>query len=62
MDNIIICPRCKGFGQVEFDVGTHKSEYKQEECGQCQGSGRLVQTTTITEVPFVPGKQCKRIF
>lgn len=60
--NIIICPRCKGCGQVKFDVGTHKSEYEQEECGLCKGSGRLEQKVTIAEVPFVPGKKCEKIF
>ncbi len=56
MDEIEICERCKGFGLVEFDVGTHNSEYETEECGACKGSGRITVDTTIKRKPFVPGK------
>jgi len=63
VDEIIICTRCKGFGFVEFDVGSHKSEYETEVCGACKGSGRLEQTTDVTVAPFVPDEnKSERLF
>ena len=59
---VIICQRCKGCGQVEFDAGTHKSEYVQEKCIKCNGSGRMVRKTVTVDTPFVPGKEIERIF
>ena len=60
---IIICTQCGGCGNVEFDVGTHKSEYEQEVCGKCEGSGRMEQKLgAVIEIPFIPGKQCKRLY
>ena len=43
---IVICDRCLGVGTVEFDVGTHKSQYEQEQCEKCGGSGRIIKTST----------------
>ena len=56
MDEIVICPKCKGFGFVEHDIGTHKSEYITEVCKKCKGSGRLEKTVTTEYKPFVPGR------
>ncbi len=58
---IQICTRCEGYGNVEFNVGSHNSKYETEECGLCYGSGRLEVETQITERPFCPGenKACR---
>ena len=54
MDRIVICGRCGGYGQISYDVGSHKSEYKYKKCSECGGSGRLEMTTHIEHKPFVP--------
>lgn len=60
---IVICDKCKGYGYVEFDIGTHKSEYKTKVCSKCKDSGRLAQTTITTEVSFMPNPdKSNRIF
>lgn len=62
MDQIVICKDCKGYGQIHYDVGTHKSEYEYAMCSECNGSGRLEETTHVKHKPFVPGidKSCRR--
>ena len=63
MDEIVICHRCDGYGQVHHDVGGHKSEYEYSVCCVCKGSGRLEQTTSVKHKPFTPGdNKSKRIF
>lgn len=62
MSDIIICDRCKGHGELQFDVGKHKSEYKYKTCDECGGSGRLIKKTFIKKEPFVPGNTSYRIF
>ena len=59
---IVICSRCKGTGILTFDKGGHKSDEYDEECTDCEGSGRLKEETTTTYEPFKPGKETTRIF
>lgn len=49
---IVLCDNCKGTGSVKYDVGIHKTEYEISECKQCEGTGRLLQTTVITYKPY----------
>lgn len=49
---IEICDRCKGFGILDIDVGSHNSEREQETCNKCGGSGRLEITTSTKTRPF----------
>jgi DnaJ-class molecular chaperone len=51
---IIICKKCKGFGQTCCNIGTHNFEPEYNECDKCNGSGRLVEHTQVTLKPFVP--------
>jgi len=51
---IIVCTECRGFGLVEYDIGTHKSKYKITVCEKCNGSGRLEKITNVTYKPFIP--------
>jgi len=53
---IVICTECDGTGQRRYDVGTHKSEYRYEQCKKCKGSGRLIETTETEYEPFTPGE------
>lgn len=50
-----ICDRCKGFGLVDIDVGSHNSEWEQITCGECNGSGRLEVTKSTKIRPFKAG-------
>ena len=58
---IVICTKCKGHGEVRFDVGTHKPEYEIEKCNFCGGSGRMEEMTNVARIPFIPGKSVKDI-
>ncbi len=53
---IEICPRCKGYGFITIDVGSHKSEYETETCSQCLGSGRIEMESIYREAPFKSGE------
>ena len=53
---IIICDYCEGTGYIQFDVGTHKSEYVTKICETCNGSGRLNKKVSVTFDPFIPDK------
>ena len=51
---VIICPRCRGVGDVVWDEGTHKSDDHYGKCTKCKGSGRLIEKIEITQEPFDP--------
>ena len=59
---IIICDRCKGTGILTYDVRSHYSEYKDETCSDCNGSGRQEKEVNISFKPFKPGEETTRIF
>jgi DnaJ-class molecular chaperone len=42
---IIICPRCKGMGQIVTQERVHwdEMETSREQCPECHGSGRMVR-------------------
>lgn len=55
-EKIIICEKCQGKGYIEKSRITsyHKGEYNywNEQCDQCEGSGRTIKTIRITTRPF----------
>lgn len=55
---VVICKPCYGSGTIIKSEMTdyHKGEYDtwREVCKQCEGSGRLFETTEVTTVPFNP--------
>ncbi len=59
---IIICNKCKGTGILVHDVGSHKSEYEYTDCDDCNGSGRIIEKTSITTEPYVVGSDNTRVF
>lgn len=61
---IILCAACKGVGWEELNEVTdyHKRDYRYwwVECRRCEGSGRIIKTTTTkVEVTPHPGKTPK---
>ena len=59
---IVICGRCKGTGQLQYNHGSHNSDWRTETCNICECSGRLVQKLFLDSKPFKPGKDSVRIF
>ena len=59
---IMLCDNCCGHGLIEYDIGTHKSEYKTTVCQSCKGSGRLIETKTTVHEPFKSGHSAERKF
>lgn len=55
-EEVMVCDRCKGNGKVECSelVDYHKGDYNYwwEKCIRCDGTGRLVKTTTVSYKPF----------
>jgi DnaJ-class molecular chaperone len=58
---IEICRKCKGHGILEYDIGSHKAEYKETKCDVCKGSGREVVLQATKYLPFKPG-EARRVF
>lgn len=52
---IIICTDCSGEGKIskkEFCQKEIETVFKTLKCKSCQGTGRLIKTTTIKYKPF----------
>lgn len=53
---IVVCKTCEGRGHVyeEKLVNYHRGEYDsvRHDCRYCNGSGRMVRTTTVEERPY----------
>lgn len=46
MKEIVICPRCDGYGKYKSRT-SYKYEIEINECERCGGNGKLLKTTTI---------------
>lgn len=59
-EKIIICSKCNGEGVKHCNELTdyHKGIYRHwdEVCEKCEGSGRLLETTTVKTKPYKPTK------
>jgi DnaJ-class molecular chaperone len=53
-ETIVICDRCKGFGKIEnsevVDYHNNISDYWDEKCLTCDGSGRMVLVTSTRKL------------
>lgn len=48
---VIVCPDCKGMGEVYKDPGQHAYHYDRNKCKTCKGAGRLIKKTTVSFRP-----------
>jgi DnaJ-class molecular chaperone len=58
VETIIICSTCKGEGIIHCQelIDYHNNDYKywKEKCSECKGSGRLIQSVTISTKAYIP--------
>jgi DnaJ-class molecular chaperone len=59
----IICTSCKGRGvQMHSDHDIHNATITEKACGNCLGSGMLIEETTINHTPAPPaGPGCPEL-
>ncbi len=52
MTKVVVCPKCKGAGEILKDPGYRSNTYDIIECSTCKGSGRLIRKVTVEFTPY----------
>lgn len=52
-DEVVVCDKCKGNGEVIVEYYKSHKEPHIAKCSICHGTGRMLKTTTVKLMPLV---------